>query len=168
MDIFNFNHIDTVTHDETTLTEIKNLYKFYHRRWWCYKQTHKHLKRMNLTCKLSSSSLIATGAIAGGVTLNPIILGVISGVGLLVKTFTDYKNYDRRIEMSKFAHTTYEKVLVDLRSCLRGKQFDHDSFVSDIRLIDDMIIDLCPTISNRVEKRYEKKFNAVKNGTGKP
>ena len=121
MDIFTFNHIDTSI-DETTLTKIKALYKFYHRRWWCYKQTHKHLKRMNLTCKLSSSSLIATGAIAGGVTLNPIILGVISGAGLLVKTFTDYKNYDRRIEMSKFAHTTYEKVLVDLRSCLRGKQ----------------------------------------------
>ena len=45
------------------------------------------------------------------------------------------------------------------------KQFDHDSFVSDIRLIDDMIIDLCPTISNRVEKQYEKKFNAVKRET---
>ena len=60
--------------------------------------------------------------------------------------------------MSKFAYTTYQKVLVDLRSCLRGKQFDYDSFVCDMKLIDDIIIDLCPTINSRVEKRYEKKF----------
>ena len=127
-DIFNFNHIDTSI-DEKTLKKIKDLYKYYHRRWWCYKQTYKNLKRKSLTCKLSSSSLIAAGTIAGGVTLNPIILGVISGAGLLVKTITDHKNFNRKIEMSKFAYTTYEKVLVDLRSCLRGKQFDHDSFV---------------------------------------
>ena len=152
MDIFTFNHIDTSI-NETTLSKIKALYKFYHKKWWCYKQT-----RMNLTCKLSSSSLITAGTIAGGITLNPIVLGVISGAGLLIKTITDYKNYNRRIEMSKFAHTTYQKVLVDLRSCLRGKQFDYDSFVCDMKLIDDIIIDLCPTLNSRVEKRYEKKF----------
>ena len=164
MDIFNFNHIDTSI-DETTLTEIKNLYRFYHRRWWCYKQTYKHIKRMSFTCKILSTSLIVAGTISGGVTLNPIILGTISGVGLLVKTITDHKNYNRKIEMSKFAYTTYGKVLVDLRSCLRGKQFDHSSFISDMRLIDTNIIDFCPPISNRVEKRYEKKFNAVKRET---
>ena len=97
MKIFNFNHIDPSI-DEATLTKIKDLYKFYHKKWWCYKQTHKHLKRMNLTCKLTSSSLIASGTIAGGVTLNPIILGVISGAGLLVKTVTDNKNFDRKID----------------------------------------------------------------------
>ena len=136
MDIFTFNHIDTSI-DETTLTEIKDLYKFYHRRWWCYKQTHKHLKRESLTCKLSSSSLIAAGTIAGGVTPNPIILGVISGAGLLIKTITDHKNYNRKIEMSKYAYTKYEKVLVHLRSCLRNPgRFDHESFVSEMSIID--------------------------------
>ena len=158
MDIFNFNHIDTVTHEETILTEIKNLYRFYHRKWWCYKQVYKHLKRMNLTCKILSTSLIVAGTISGGVTLNPIILGTISGAGLLVKTVTDHKNYNRKIEMSKFAYTTYGKILVDLRSCLRGKQFDHSSFISDMRMIDTNIIDFCPPINNRVEKRYEKKW----------
>ena len=83
-DIFTFNHIDTSI-DETTLSKIKALYKFYHKKWWCYKKTHKHLKQMSLSCKLCSSSLIAAGTIAGGVTLNPIILGVISGAGLLIK-----------------------------------------------------------------------------------
>ena len=55
---------------------------------------------MNLAFKILSSSLIASGAIAGGVTLNPIILGTISGMGLLVKTVTDHKNYNRKVEMN--------------------------------------------------------------------
>ena len=98
-DIFTFNHIDKSI-DEAKLLEIKDFYRFYHKKWWCYKQTYNHLKRMNLAFKILSSSLIASGAIADGVTLNPIILGTISGMGLLMKTVTDHKNYNKKIEMN--------------------------------------------------------------------
>ena len=64
---------------------------------------------MNLLMNLTSSGLVAIGAIAGGVTMNPIVLGVISGVGLIVKTASEMKNLKSKIEMSKFAFTTYEK-----------------------------------------------------------
>ena len=49
----------------------------------------------------TSSGLVAIGAIAGGVTMNPIVLGVISGVGLIVKTASEMKNLKSKIEMSK-------------------------------------------------------------------
>ena len=52
--------------------------------------------------------------------MNPIVLGVISGVGLIVKTASEMKNLKSKIEMSKFAFTTYEKTLSDLRFALRG------------------------------------------------
>ena len=74
---------------------------------------------MNLLMNLTSSGLVAIGAIAGGVTMNPIVLGVISGVGLIVKTASEMKNLKSKIEMSKFAFTTYEKTLSDLRFALR-------------------------------------------------
>ena len=64
---------------------------------------------MNLLMNCTSSGLIAIGAIAGGVTMNPIILGVISGVGLIIKTAMEMKNLKSKIEMAKFAFTTYEK-----------------------------------------------------------
>ena len=41
--------------------------------------------------------------------MNPIVLGVISGVGLIMKTAMEMKNLKNKIEMSKFAFTTYEK-----------------------------------------------------------
>ena len=43
--------------------------------------------------------------------MNPIVLGVISGVGLIVKTASEMKNLKSKIEMSKFAFTTYEKTI---------------------------------------------------------
>jgi len=38
---------------------------------------------MDLTCKIGSLGLIATGTIVEGATLNPIVLGTISGAGLI-------------------------------------------------------------------------------------
>ena len=69
---------------------------------------------------MSSSGLIVTGAVAGGLTANPAILGSISGAGLVLKILSDTKNYKRKIEMSKFAYSTYQKILLDLRTALRG------------------------------------------------
>ena len=158
-DIFTFNHIDTSI-DEVRLLEIKALYRFYHKKWWCYQKTFKRFKRTNLLINLGSSALIATGTIVGGITLNPIILGSIAGLGLLLKTYSEFKNYTRKVEMSKFAYTTYQKVLVELRACLRGKGFDHDSFINEMKLIDDIVIDLCPPLSSFAEKKYVTKFIA--------
>ena len=69
---------------------------------------------------MSSSGLIVIGAVAGGLTANPAILGSMSGAGLVLKILSDTKNYKRKIEMSKFAYSTYQKILLDLRTALRG------------------------------------------------
>ena len=50
---------------------------------------------------------------------NSVILRTISGAGLLLKTFSEIKDCEKKIEMCKFAHTTSEKVLVDLRTSIR-------------------------------------------------
>ena len=117
--IFDFNHIDPHIQEEE-LEEIKNLFRSYHKRFWCLKRAHSRFKKMNLLMNLTSSGLVAIGAIAGGVTMNPIVLGVISGVGLIVKTASEMKNLKSKIEMAKFAFTTYEKTLSNLRFALRG------------------------------------------------
>ena len=91
--IFDFNHIDPHIQEEE-LEEIKNLFRFYHKRFWCLKQAHSRFKKMNLLMNLTSSGLVAIGAIAGGVTMNPIVLGVISGVGLIVCLYNLRKNIE--------------------------------------------------------------------------
>ena len=100
---------------------------------------------------------MVTGTITGGITLNPVILGVINGVGVLVASIAKMNNYKKKMEMTQIAFTTYEKVLIELRSALRGDEFNKHDFIDRMKLIDEMIIDQTP-LADRFARRYNKKF----------
>ena len=71
------------------------------------------------------------------------------------------KNYKKKIEMTKIAFTTYEKVLVELRSALRGDEFNKNKFIDKMKLIDEMIIDQTP-LADRFVKKYNHKWGDAK------
>ena len=102
--------------------------------------------------------MVAIGTISGGITLNPVVLGVVNGAGVIVAGIGKKNNYKRKIEMSRIAFTTYEKVLVELRAVLRGDEWNKQEFVDRMKLVDEMIIDQTP-IADRFASRYSKKFN---------
>ena len=121
-DLFDFNHIDPAI-DEETKKELEQLYKYYHKLWWCHKKTVERLKKINLVVNLASVSLVTAGTIAGAVTANPIILEAITGAGLLIKTASEIKQVTNKIAMFKIGLSTYEKTLVDLRFFERQRIF---------------------------------------------
>ena len=139
--LFDFNHIDPSINEETK-KELKEMYKYYHKLWWCHKKTVERLKKINLAANLASVSLVTAGTIAGAVTLNPIILGTITGAGLLLKTASEIKQYSNKIAMFKIGLSTYEKTLVDPRSFLRGKEYSREDFIFKMNLVDGDIADL--------------------------
>ena len=79
--------------------------------------------------------------------INPATLGYISGAGLALKTFSETKDYKRKIEMSKFAYTTYQKVLLDLRTSLRGGSFNKNDFLKGLNILVDTITDVCSLVT---------------------
>ena len=97
------------------------------------------------------------GTISGGLTMNPIILGVINGFGMVLTNVGKMKNYKKKIEMTKIAFTTYKNVLVELQSALRGVEFDKDSFIDEMKVIDEMVIDQTP-LADKFTKKYDKKY----------
>ena len=98
------------------------------------------------------------GTITGGISLNPIILGVVNGAGIVVTKFGKMKNYKKKIETTRIAFTTYENVLVELRSTLRGDEFNENEFIDKREIMDEMITDQTP-LDDRFSKRYNKKYN---------
>ena len=156
--IFEFNHIDKSLSEEQIET-ITDLYKHYHKKHWCYKKSYKSYKFLDNFFTISSLSLIAVGTISGGITLNPIILGVINGVGVIVAGITKKKDFKKKIETTKMAYTTYEKVLVELRSALRGDEWNKEEFIDRIKILDEIIIDQCPSSADNFVEKYKKKFN---------
>ena len=156
MSIFNFNHIDN-NRSKEEIQEIKELYKYYHYRYWCYQKAYKYFKKVNVAINMSSTGLIVIGAVAGGLTANSAVLGSISGAGLALKTLSETKDYKRKIEKSRFTYTTYQKVLLDLRTALRGDSFGKNDFVKELNILDDTITDFCPLVT-KFEKQYAKEF----------
>ena len=155
-DIFEFNHIDKSL-SESDVTTLKDFYSHYHKKYWCFKHSYKSYKFLDDVFTISGISLVAIGTISGGITLNPVILGIINGAGIIVAGIGKKKNLKRKIEMSRIAFTTYEKVLAELRSALRGDEWDKQEFIDRMKLIDEMIIDQTP-IADRFASRYNKKF----------
>ena len=156
-DIFEFNHIDNSL-SESDIKTLKDFYSHYHKKYWCFKRSYKRYKLLDESFVITGICLVAVGTVVGGITLKPVVLGVVNGAGVVVAGIGKKKNYKRKIEMSRIAFTTYEKVLVELRSALRGDSFNKQEFIERMKLIDEMIIDQTP-IADRFVKRYNKKFN---------
>ena len=64
--------------------------------------------------------------------------------------------------MAQIAFKTYHKVLVELRSALRGDEFNKQEFIvlfiERMKLIDEMIIDQTP-IADKFAKKYNRNLN---------
>ena len=155
-DIFEFNHIDPSL-SKSDVNTIKDFYSYYHKKYWCFKKSYKSYKFLDNFFSITSIFLVAVGTISGGITLNPVILGVVNGAGVIVAGVGNKKNYKRKIEMTRIAYTTYEKVLIELRSVLRGDDWDKQKFIDRMKLIDDMIIDQTPE-PDRFEIKYHNRF----------
>ena len=154
--IFKWNHIsENLTSDE--ITKLQNLYKHYHRLFQCYHWKYKKLRRLKLSLQLSSISLTVVGTITGSITLNPVVAGTVVGAGVIIQGYLAKTNLLQRIAKCRLAYTSYEKIMVQLRHFLRGIPYDENVFLSDIKIIDDMIIDQCPS-ADEYSKKYNKKF----------
>ena len=152
--IYNFNHID----DKLKGNEIdmlKKIYSHYHKKTWCYKMAFKYFRRTNVILNVTSIILTATGSVVGAVTLNPIVLGTVTGAGLTLQGFIKMKNYNRKIEMCKFAYTSYQKVLNEIRSYLRGEPYDIEKLTLELNWLDNQITDLCPLV-DKFKAKYDK------------
>ena len=156
-DIFEFNHIDKFL-SESDVKTLKDFYSHHTKKYWCFKRSYRSYEFLDDSFTISGICLVAIGTIAGGITLNPVVLGVVNGAGVLVAGMEKKNNYKRKIEMSRIAFTSYEKVLVELRSALRGDEWDKQEFTDRMKLIDEMITDQTP-IADRFASRYNKKFN---------
>ena len=155
-DIFEFNHIDPSL-SESDVKTLKDFYSHYHKKYWCFKRSYKSYKFLDNFFTISGICLVAIGTISGGITLNLVVLGVVNGAGVIIAGVGKKNNYKRKIEMTRIAFTTYEKVLVELRAALRGDEWNKQDFVDRMKLIDELIIDQTP-IADRFESRYKIKF----------
>ena len=93
-DIFNFNHIDN-ERSEAEIEELKESYEYYHKLAWRYKKSFKNARFFDQVLEFSGIFLVFVGTVTGGITLNPIVFGVLNGLGLVISSFGKMNDYKR-------------------------------------------------------------------------
>ena len=154
---FNWNHISSDLTKEK-ISELKELYKNYHKLFKCYQWKYKKLNRLNISLKMSSICLTVTGSVVGAITSNPIVIACVAGPGVLIQGYLTKSNLINNVERCKFAYISYEKILIQIKSFLRGLSYDEIIFFTNVKKLDDIVIDTCPSVDAFYEK-YDKKFN---------
>ena len=154
--IYAFNHIFPNLSTEE-IEKFKSLYKNYYRLYVCHHWKFRRLRRIKLALEMAAIGLTTFGAIAGTASLDPIVLGCISGPEILIQAHLTKTNISSKVEKSRFAYTSYNKILGRTKGLLRGMSYDESTFLSDIKVIDDIIIDSCPNVALLFDT-YNKKF----------
>ena len=137
---------------------MKDLYAYYHKKHFGYEKLYRGFRRKNFVCNLFAGKLIIIAAVAGGITLNPVVIATLTGIGLILKAVASLKKYDKKTEQTNFARIEYQKVLDEIRFYLRGEAFDEKVFLDRLKMIDNFVTNHCMEIPPSICKKYEETF----------
>ena len=110
------------------LQHLDSLFAFYHRQWWCHRQMFYHFKRCHALLNGLALLVMAAGLIAGSVLENSMVVACLAAVGTVVKGWNDFKKFSLKVDMCRFAYTSYAKTLIELRSYNPGQNTWPKSF----------------------------------------
>ena len=145
--------------DPDTLRRLDGLYAYYHRQWWCRRQMFYHYKLYYNLFNLVALLIVAVSVVVGAVWEDSwIMIGLTASV-TVVKGWNEFRNFSLKTDMCRFAYTTHEKTLIELRTYVRGFPFDEfEGFLSKLQTLEDTITEWAPPVYDRVTKHYGLKF----------
>jgi hypothetical protein len=146
-----FNHISKDL-DKEVKKELVDLYKYYDLRFRGYRKWHKKLKKRKLYLHMTSIGFTTADGIVGGVTVNPIVIGTLAGIGGVIQGYIAKTELNKKVKRTRIAWSNYQGVCTQIRSFLRGMDYNSEIFLSDLKVVDDMVSDLCPPLPDSVLK----------------
>ena len=146
--------------DPDLLQRLDGLYAYYHRQWWYRRQMFYHFKHCHGLLNGLALLIMALSVVVGAVWEDSLVMIGLTAFGTVVKGWNEFKNFCTKMDMCRFAYTTYEKTLIESRTYVRGLPLEEfDGFLIRMQTMDDMVTDLTPPTSDRVIKQYDRKFH---------
>jgi len=148
----------TTSIDLESLRRLDGLYAFYHEHWWCKLQMFTYLKKRNAILNGLALLTMAASIVVGPVWAHNYVAVGLTAFATLVKGWNDFKKYSFKMDMSKFAYTSYEKALGELRNYALSGIDDWTEFLTKMQTMDDVIVDFYPPTDDRYVQEYHHKF----------
>ena len=105
---------------------------------------------------MTSACLDVSGTIAGGVTLIPVVLGTISGSGVYLRLAVKLKIIGKKSSYVVLL-THHMKKYWLICDPLWDKSCDDQNYLTQLRVPDDIVIDMCPLV-DKWNREYSQKF----------
>ena len=102
------------------LYRLDGLFAFYHRQWWCHPQMFYRFKWCHGCLNALALIIVAAGIVVGSVLENSLLIACLTAAATVIKGWNDFKKFPFKIDMCRFAYTTYDKTLIELRTYERG------------------------------------------------
>ena len=140
--------------DADLLRRLDDLYAYYHKQWWCRRQMFYFFKWCHGFLNALALLVMAAGVVVGSVRENSFVVVGLTAFGTVVKGWNDFKKFSFKVDMCRFAYTTYEKTYV------RGLPLEEfDGFLIRMQTLDEIITDFTPPVFDRVIRQYPKRFH---------
>ena len=141
--------------DRHLLQQLDSLNAFYHKQWWCYRELYRY-KRWRTILNAMTLLIVALGMVVGPVFKISVAATCITAVGMMLKGWNDFKKFSLKMDMYRFAYTSYAKTLSELRIHVRGSPLEEFvAFLVKIQTIDDTVTDFTPTLADRCYKPFQ-------------
>ena len=82
----------------------------------------------------------------------------LTATATFIKGWSEFKKYSVKMEMSRFAYTTYEKTLIEQNNFARGGLEDMSHFLVKMQTLDEVVTDFTPSIYDSFITLYSTKF----------
>ena len=147
------------TVSEESILKMDDLYAYYHRQMYYYKTMFGRFKNMNSGFNAIAIILVSLGMIVGSVWPDSFAMLGLTAMSATVKGWVDFKGYAKKMEMCRFAYTTFEKILLELSLYARGLPLeDMETFLRESKVSEEIIKDLAPPVDVGMGAKYEKMF----------
>ena len=117
-----------------------------------------YFKKCNAILNCLALMTMAVSIVVGSVWKQGYAAVGLTAFATFVKGWNDFKKYAFKMDMCKFAYTTYEKSLSELRNYALGGIDDLSEFLTKMQTLDEVVVDFTPPTCDRYEQDYYSKF----------
>ena len=140
------------------MEQLEGLHACYHKHWWCRLQMYLYFKRCHTFCNVVTLLILVISMIVGSAWKESFVMVALTAAATFVKGWSDFKKYPHKMDMCRFAFTTYEKTLIELRKDARVQDFDINTFLIKMQTLEELVTDFAPPVFDRYKQLYVMKF----------
>ena len=133
--------------DRGLLTTLDPLHADFHRKMWYYQKMYLRLKRLNAVFNALALLCIAAGIVVSSVCRESLVMVALTALSTLIKGWMDFKKLPVKMDMCRFAYTTYQKLVIEIQNYVRGMSIDDvEVFLVNCQVNEEVVSDLTPPV----------------------